>query len=184
MNYPMFDPLLDAVFVMGPQKEIYYCNEACVNLFDLPRKRIISGAPTYELFTFDDPELFIMPDGTKGEKKMTPYKEVRYLSCSGKEGLVQVTILPTQELFGRNKLWFVYFHDVTLEETLHRKYRRQLEEKEKALQQLREPLVELNKIVSSLSEKSTLTEGDLQSLRPVLDQFKSSTSKIFSGSNS
>ncbi len=137
MKYPMFDPLLDAVLVMGPLKEIYYCNDACVSLFDIPRKKIISGTPIYELLTVDDESLFITKEGTNGEKKETGYIEVAFDTKGGKKGLVQISILPTQELFGRNKLWFVYFHDVSLEERLHRKYIKQLQEKEKMISELK-----------------------------------------------
>ncbi len=126
----MFEPLLDAVLVVGPLKEVYYCNDACVSLFDLSRKKIVSECPIYDWLTVDDSSLFISKEGTKGELEETGYIEVNFESKSGKKGLVQISILPTQELFGRNKLWFVYFHDVSLEDRLHRKYLKQLQEKE------------------------------------------------------
>lgn len=172
----MFDPLIDAVAVVGPSKEVYYCNDSFVSLFDLPRKQIESGSPIYDMLTFDDPELLISKEGEKGKTEQTGYLEVGFKSKSGKSGLVQVCILPTQELFGRNKLWFVYFHDVSLEDRLHRKYVRQTKEKEKVLGQLeaiqsggqaleKEPSGQgdrLNQVIGALTEVSSKLEAGLK----------------------
>lgn len=163
----MFDPLIEAVLVMGPLKEIYYCNDSCVSLFDLPRKKLISGAPIYEMLSFSDPDLLITRSGTKGEKVETGYVEVKFTSKSGKSGLVQVLILPTQELFGRNKLWFVYFHDVSLEQRLHQKYVTQLKGNEKQKKLLDAPSSELSQ---KLLQLQTQLKAHSDTLRRVTEE--------------
>jgi two-component system chemotaxis sensor kinase CheA len=137
MDYSFFDGLIDSVFVINDAKGIVYCNEAAAKLCDSSVRRLAKGKPIYETIEFSDSTLFVMPEGTVGQNEPAPYVELKFKLKAGKEGKVQVAIQPFTEATG-DKRWVIMVRDVTIEEVLHAKYHKQLEEKEVYILQLQE----------------------------------------------
>ena len=106
----MLDILLEGVIALGPERQVFYCNDAFQKMFDLSRGRLFTGRPIYESLMFDDKNLFLMPEGSGGEDDVLHYKPVKFETHHGRKGDVQIAIVPTREVFAKNKLWFAYFH--------------------------------------------------------------------------
>ena len=127
--YHIFDEFLDGVFIFNQEKEILYCNEIGATIFGTRPKRAI-GKKTYEIFRIQNDSLFCTVSGTEGRDQPSHYVEVAYL---GKDthGSVQIMVKPCN-IFPNETHWLCYFHNVTEEQTLSDKYRREADEKEKA----------------------------------------------------
>lgn len=137
MDYSFFDGLIDAVFVINDSKGILYCNEAAAKLCDSSVRRLAKGKPIFETIEFSDTNLFVMQNGVAGRDEPSPYVELKFNLKSGKEGKVQIAIQPFADPSGE-KRWVVMLRDVTIEEVLHAKYHKQLEEKEVYILQLQD----------------------------------------------
>lgn len=151
MDYVFFDALIDAVFVINDQKVIVYCNESAAKLCDSSVRRLVRGKAIFDVIEFSDPDLFTMPDGQRGRETPTPYTELKFNLKSGKDGKVQIAIQPFFESSGE-KRWVVMIRDVTLEEVLHAKYHKQLQEKEVYIHQLQEAQQQLEKYSKNLEQ--------------------------------
>ena len=129
-RYSIFDFFLDGIFVIDENKNIVYSNQVAATLFGLRIKRLI-GKTCYEYFQFKDDTLFCMQNGEIGKDSPSKYLEVDFTSPKGAGGTVQVMVQPDK---GNEveKLWIVYFHDVTDEKRISNKYKTESEEKEKA----------------------------------------------------
>lgn len=147
MDFLVFDSLLDGVLVIDHMKKIVYANEAAGVLLGLPIKKITKGVHCYDLVQFDDPTLLCMPSGSWGVSEPTPYKEIAF-KTDGVTGKVQLSIQPLVQA-GQSERdqtlqqieeprWIIYLRNVTLEESLHRKYKIELEKKELIIQELKE----------------------------------------------
>ncbi|MCB0340678.1 MAG: PAS domain-containing protein [Pseudobdellovibrionaceae bacterium] len=157
MDYSIFDSLIDGVFVLRADRSVLYCNEAAATLAESSVRRLTRGGPIYDHFKFDDETLFVMPKGEWGKDEATPYKEVAFELKSGKLGRVQLAIQPFTDAAGELR-WVLMLHDVTLEEVLHKKYHKQLEEKEVVIDELKiaqEKLEAYSKNLESMVEERT-----------------------------
>ncbi len=156
MEYTFFDGLIDSVFVIGPGREVYYCNESAAKLCQSSVRRLARGKPIYDTIEFSDKNLFVMPEGTTGENEPAPYQEIEFkLKSAAKSGKVQVAIQPFSESSGE-KRWVVMIRDVTIEEVLHAKYQKQLENLEQLVEErtgeVKRANVMLNAIMNSLGQ--------------------------------
>ncbi len=142
MDYSFFDGLVDAVFVIKDDRGVVYCNNAAAKLCDTSVRRLSKGRPIYETIEFLDSDIFANEKGTDGRDEPLSYVEVKFKLKSGKAGKVQVAIQPFTEVVG-DKRWAVMIRDVTLEEVLHSKYHKQLEEKEVYIKQLKDAQTQL-----------------------------------------
>jgi two-component system chemotaxis sensor kinase CheA len=121
MDNKVFDTLLEPVFVIDIEKRITYCNEVAAQICDLSVRKLCKGMPIDQAILFLEsphflPQLAQIADAT-------PYQELSFQSTSGKNGKAQITCQP---LGPEN--WLIFFRDVTLEETLQKKYRAELEQ--------------------------------------------------------
>lgn len=131
LDLQIFDSLLEPTFVIDSSGQIIYCNEAGALLSDLSPKKIIRSKMKYgELFQFSEP--LTAYDDLQKVDGPSMYQELRF-SANGKDGRAQVTI---QRLDGDEPRWLIFMRDVTLEETLQKKYRRELEQKEGVISDL------------------------------------------------
>lgn len=162
MDYSIFDSLLDSVFVIDADRRIEYCNEPAAALCESSVRRLTRGKSLFDIFNINDSSLFLTPEGTVGKYEPLPFKEVTFNLVKGeKEGRVQVAIQPFEHPEGPR--WVVLFRDVTLEEVLHGKYRRELEGKEKLiveLQQAQAQLEEYSKGLEKMVEERTSELND------------------------
>ncbi len=174
MNYSLYDPFLDPVFVVDENRRVAYANEAATSFLETSLRRLSKAAPLHEFVEFDDLSLFVMPGGTWGMAEETAYREVQYKLRSGKNGRVQIAIFPLakQEDYSH---WMIILRDVTLEEVLVGKYRSEIVEKEEYIQRLQNAQAKLEdysrnleKMVSErtleLSEVSRLLRAIMESL--------------------
>jgi two-component system chemotaxis sensor kinase CheA len=161
MDYSFFDGLIDAVFVIGDDRGIVYCNEAAAKLCDSSVRRLAKGKPIYDTIEFSDANLYVMPQGSEGRDIAAPLKEIHFKLKSGKAGKVQIAIQPFKESSGLLR-WVVLARDVTLEEVLHAKYHKQLEEKEVYIQQLQAAQKQLEQYSKNLEQ---MVEARTQEVR-------------------
>lgn len=148
MDYSVFDFILDSVFVLNENKEIIYANEVGANLCDSTVKRLMGGRLSHEILSFDNNELFWMKKGSLGFESPSTYIETFFKNVKGRVGLAQVYIQPEPNEPNR---WLVFVRDVSLEETLHRKYKLELESKDKAYLELKdaqEQLIQVGKMAT------------------------------------
>ena len=135
MKFDIFDSFLDAVFVINKDRDIVYCNEAASVLTEMSMKRIVKTKKIYDILTFENKNLFVMPHGNLGRDKVQPFTELKFgVRGKEREGKVQLSISPIEE---EDNVWLVVLHDVTLEEQLHVKYLIELNIKEKVIEDLK-----------------------------------------------
>jgi two-component system chemotaxis sensor kinase CheA len=151
MDYSFFDPLIDCVFVLNSERGIVYCNESAAKLCESSVKRLSKGKPLYNFLTLTDQSFFGSASGTKGLDEPAPYEEVEFKMPDGKTGRVQVAIQPFKDVNNENR-WVVMMRDVTLEEVLHAKYHKQLEEKEIYINKLEEAQTQLESYSKNLEQ--------------------------------
>ena len=180
MDYSVFDFLLDAVFVLNEKKEIIYSNEVAANLCDSTVKRITTGKISYELLNFEKQDLFWMKNGSLGLASASNYVESRFENGKGQEGRAQVFIQPEPN---QEKKWLVFIRDVSLEDTLHRKYKIELEAKDQAYRELSEAqdqLIQIGKMATlgqfvatvshELNNPLAIVQGSAEELKDALTQ--------------
>lgn len=148
MDAKIFDTLLEPVFVLNKEKKILYCNEPAALICDLTVRKILRLNETFDqLFQFSLPVEYL--NTLEQVTDSTPYQEIDFSMSSGKTGKVQVTIQPFSEI-NAQATWIVFFRDVTLEETLQKKYRAELEQKEDVIKDLQKARAELEKYSRNL----------------------------------
>jgi two-component system, chemotaxis family, sensor kinase CheA len=127
MNYRIFDTLLEPVFVIDSEKKVLYCNEPAALICELSVRKITRGQIFDEILKFETTPLFLQTLTELNES--SPYQELNFEStASGKTGKVQLTAQPVPHTHTEKPAWLVFFRDVTLEETLQKKYRAELEQ--------------------------------------------------------
>lgn len=121
-DYSYFDALVDSVFVLNKDKGISYCNESAAKLFESSVRRLSKGRPLSEFAKFSNENLFT--------NDANPMQEVHFELLSGaKTGKVQMATQPFVNSQGETG-WIAVIRDVTLEEALHAKHHKQLQELE------------------------------------------------------
>lgn len=172
MDYKIFDSLLEPSFVLNKNQEIIYCNDSAANITGLSsRKMVRSKLKLTDTFEFACPVTALADLGLLGES--SPYQEVGFKNTEGQEGRVQITIQPLILKEGLETNYLVFFRDVTLEETLQRKYRKEFEQKEtyiRALEEARNQLEDYSKNLEVKVAERTAALGALnQKMKALLD---------------
>lgn len=170
----LFDALLEPTFAIDATGIVIYCNEAGATLCDLSPKKVLRMKKKLdELFLFEGGQLEAL--GTLATvTDSTPYQELRYKTLSEKEGRAQFTV---QRLDDTATEWIVFLRDVTLEETLQKKYRHELEQKEDVildLQKARAALEDYSKnletMVAQRTKELSALNGKMQALLDSLNE--------------
>lgn len=167
----LFDTLLEPLFILDQEGKIVYCNEAASLIVNVGVRKILrSKVKLQELVQFADPipaleNLISLTDPS-------PYQEVSF-QVEDKSGRVQLTV----QKFNDDPSWIVFFRDVTLEETLQRKYRAELEKKEdvirdleKAKAQIEDYSRNLEKMVAERTAQLSQLNAKMTALLDSLDQ--------------
>src|ERR1700744_5228700 len=112
MDTKGFDTLLEPIFIVDQDKRVLYCNEAASLMCDISQRKFLRSKPVLdEAFKFKGTlQAF---EQLTSVQSATPYQELGFSTETGKLGKVQITV----QSFTTDT-WLVYFHDVTLEETL------------------------------------------------------------------
>lgn len=170
----LFDALLEPTFAIDANGIVIYCNEAGANLCDLSPKKVLRMKKKLdEFFLFEGGQLEALGALTTVTDS-TPYQELRYKTLSEKEGRAQFTV---QRLDEAAQEWVVFLRDVTLEETLQKKYRHELEQKEDVildLQKARAALEDYSKnletMVAQRTKELSALNGKMQALLDSLNE--------------
>ncbi len=148
-DFKIFDSLLEPVFVIDDKQTILYCNEPAAIISDVSVRKIIRQKMTFEqLLQFSNPIELLL--NLSNITEPSPYIEISFQSCAGKIGKTQLTIQPLGH--DAHNAWLIYFRDVTLEETLQKKYRAELDQKEGVIKDLQKAQAELEKYSQNLEQ--------------------------------
>jgi len=166
MDAKIFDTLLEPVFVVNAEKKVLYCNEPAALLCDISVRKIMRSQPVFdELFKF---QATVENLGSlEHVSDATPYQEIAFSQDSGKTGKVQITFQPFSEMNGA-KTWIVFFRDVTLEETLQKKYRAELEQKEDVILDLQKAQAELEQYSKNLEKMVDERTAEIKKLNSLM----------------
>lgn len=144
--YSLFDTLLEPTFVLNAELKVIYCNEPAALIVGHTIRKV-SKMKFTDLFTFSE-EVPGLSD-ILNICDATPYKELTFTTPQGGEGKIQITIQPIFDAMG-DKNWIIFVRDVTLEERLQRKYRKELEQKEDVIKALEDAKVQLENYSKNL----------------------------------
>lgn len=123
MEFKIFDTLLEPVFILSADKKVIYCNEPAALICEMSVRKISRGQVFDEIIQFAEPLPFLQDLASLQDA--SPYLELSFKAASGKEGKAQITCQPIEHT---TPSWILFFRDVTLEETLQKKYRAELEQ--------------------------------------------------------
>lgn len=178
MDYKIFDSLLEPVFVIQKDQTVVYCNEPAGLLVDLsPRKIIRSKMKVYDLFLWHQPVHAFA--GLEPQLESTPYQEVTFQTPNGKSGRLQVTVQSSLHPSNLHEEWICFFRDVTLEETLQKKYRGELEQKETYILELQKAKTELELYSQNLEKMVQERTAEIKSLNTSMQALLDSLSQGF-----
>jgi two-component system chemotaxis sensor kinase CheA len=168
INYTLFDPLLEPVFILNTECKVVYCNETAATLISSTVRKIMRTQPLLtDLFQFS--EKIDGLDRLTEISDPTPYKEVNFTTTDGMTGKIQITV---QKLEGLDN-WITFIRDVTLEERLQKKYRAELDAKEGVIEELKKAQAELENYSHNLEkmveERTVEIRGLNQKLKALLD---------------
>lgn len=175
-DYRVFDTFQDAVLVIDGEGNLCYGNEAATLLFEVSSRRLSSGKPLSQFVTFQ-PDPFASAGPLSEVVEATQVKEVEFAAASGKSGWAQVSFQPQPEFFTedpeKKARWIVCLRDVSLEKTLHDKYKDELDQKESVIQDLRvaqAKLEDYSRNLEKMVEARTLELREAnQLLKTILD---------------
>jgi len=177
--FRVFESLLDAVLIIDDQRRILFGNTAAGLLLDVSARRLSSKKPLESILEL---EPSLIPSGVSlaDIDEPLPYREISFNATSGKSGWVQTSIQKwsyqaSLEDSQTSACWVIYLRDVTLEKTLHEKYRAELDKKEKVIEELSKAKVQLSDYsknlermvearTSELRQANTLIKSILDSL--------------------
>lgn len=167
MDFKLLDHILDSVWVFNSEKELIYFNGATAALLDVSPRRIKKGKKVHEFLTFEDPEVFFMPDGKKGKDSEMKLIEIPYKTFKGKEGMALVSI---KKLKSYDDYWICQARDITLEVNLHSKYHEKLREMEEANKKLEAYNKNLEKMVEERTAELKKANDFLEAMMNSLGQ--------------
>lgn len=167
MNFYFFDSLLDSVFVIDSQHAVLYANEMAGSLLQVSPRNLIRKAPQFDsLFIFAQ-ELASLKN-IESLTEASAYQEVGFKMQNGVSGVLQITIQPAGP--EENK-WIIFARDVTLEQTLHEKYKAELGQKEFLFNELQVAHQKLERYSQNLEEtvrQRTLQLSELNNLNQAM----------------
>ena len=147
LNYTLFDPLLEPIFILSRECKVVYCNETAAVLISSSVRKIMRSQPQLnDLFQFS--EKIEALDNLSLIQDPTPYKEVNFTTTDGLTGKIQITIQKLPDV----ENWITFIRDVTLEERLQLKYRAELDAKEGVIEELKKAQSELENYSRNLEK--------------------------------
>jgi two-component system, chemotaxis family, sensor kinase CheA len=155
MELKVFDSLLEPTFLINQKTEIVYLNEAGAQLVGIAQRKLMRQKPLLEtIFQFSVPLKSLCSLNQLTEA--SSYEEVQFESSEGNKGRIQITFQPYSWKgvdSSSESFFLVFMRDVTLEETLQRKYRKELEQKEGYIQDLEQARLDLQDYSKNLEVK-------------------------------
>lgn len=156
----LLDNLPEPIFAIGEDLGVRYCNETFANMIGVSKRVIREG---HNIFSYVDlGEKFLEKvDFTMQEFEASQSSEITFVTKEGQELTCQVS---GQVLFSNGeKVFLVFLKDMSLEISLHKKYRREMAEKEEFIKHLDRKLFETSFLfeISSLFSSNQTEESIL-----------------------
>jgi diguanylate cyclase (GGDEF)-like protein len=144
-EWKAFDFLIDAVFICKADGSLHYANESFFNLCQAGERVVRSHRDVRSVITLPE---FCWTAFRSEEFSYSGYQEVEYQLPDGAKGHVQVCSqrLIQSHSSGQSPFFLFILHDVTIEVRIHTKYRAQIAENERLIQQLDRNLKQSNLI--------------------------------------
>lgn len=178
VDYSVFDSLFDSAIVVGDDLKIVYCNEAAAQLAGSSVRRLTKGVRFPDVYQLKDPDLFVVAGGELGRDSAAPMREIDFtIKGSEKSGKLQVTLQPFSE--SGTKRWVILMHDVTLEETLHKKYQGELEQKEVYIRDLQDAKAKLEDYSKNLEQMVEERTAEVRTANRMLNAIMNSLGQGF-----
>ncbi len=168
MSYQLiYDCVQEPIVVVDQDGLVRYGNHAASLLLDVTQKRLASGRPLDSIVDLN-PNPLSFGSGLSAVKEETKITEVLFKLPNGQSGWVQVALQPQPEFLTREvgfgDRWIISMRDVTLERTLHSKYRGELDQKESVISDLREARTKLEEYSHGLEAKVQERTSELSEL--------------------
>ena len=173
MNTKVFDTLLEPTFVINFEKKIIYCNEPAALILESTPRKIMRQNPMLDVTLQFSDSVGALSDLSQINEP-SAYQEVSFKTESGRTGKVQLTVQP----FGEGEC-LVFFRDVTLEETLQKKYRGELEQKESVILDLQKARDELKNYAENLEKMVEARTQEIMSLNQTMSALLDSLTQGF-----
>ncbi len=144
MDYAHFDSFQDGVLVFDKMSNIKYINSSFSSLAGYSIKRILNRS-IREIFVFG-PETLAQADTCLRTRTAVPFMETEIVSHDQERHRVQIAASPLGEEYV-----LMTVHDVSVEESLQKKYKREIGEKEKYIEILNRKIFELEFMLDIIS---------------------------------
>lgn len=154
---------MDGILVIDTSGNLVYCNEALSTLTQIPLRQLRKKKNINEILKFEASSTELSKENLENLTEASPYTEVSIASNSGSLATVQVCFQPV--FVNEKKNILIFIKDVTLEERLQEKYKKELRQKEEVIEKLEGTL-------SNLSKKNTELDRKIFEISLVLDIFK------------
>lgn len=172
--YHVFDAFQDAVLVIDREGRVHYGNSGASILLEVSTRRLSAGRQLSQFLTLS-PDLASPGETLDAITEMTQSREVEFQLPNGRSGWVQVVLQPEPHGFsdGGEPRWIMTLRDVTLEKTLHSKYKAELDQKEAVIADLkaaREDLERYSQKLEVMVEERTIELREANALlKSILD---------------
>lgn len=151
----VFDNFVDAICIVGPDLKAVYFNPSFSILVEESSINHIMKKPVNELIEIFDFEWDKVKLGCKAFLE-TPVREMSYKTKTH-QGKLQITWKTLKDSEGNNRV-LIYIRDVSLEETLSRKYKEEITKKEDTIRVLDQHLFQISLIRDVLERTNTFDD--------------------------
>lgn len=151
----VFDNFVDAICIVGPDLKAIYFNPSFSLLVEESSINHIKKKPMDELIDINGFEWDRVKLGCKAFLE-SPVREMSYKTRTH-EGKLQITWKTIKDANGDNKV-LIYIRDVSLEETLSRKYKEEITKKEDTIRVLDQHLFQISLIRDVLERTNTFDD--------------------------
>lgn len=178
MNLIWLDTLLEPAVALDLKGVIVYCNESFAGILDSsPRKLIRSKAQFKSCFNFEQTIPWV--NDLASFPSPAAYIECFYTSTSSSTGKAQISAQRIDVADYDSPLVLIFFRDVTLEERLQKKYRGELEQKEKYIGELQSAQKQLEIYSKDLEKIVQERTWEIQKLNQVMKTLLDSLDQSF-----
>ncbi|MBL7545932.1 MAG: sensor domain-containing diguanylate cyclase [Bdellovibrionaceae bacterium] len=160
MDFNIFESSFDVVVVYDDSGLIEYANSSFYLFSGLSVARVIGKMTLGKVFIEID-EQPLKLNSFIGVKEARPMKVISFKTKSVEKGLGQYSIVPFEGKY------ILFFKDVTIEEELHKKYRREMGLKDKKIEEM-DSLIELLHNTRLVKEPSKILE---EFIKHILNNF-------------
>lgn len=142
-NFSLFDNLLDGVVVTARNEQVIYVNEALTSITHIKRRQFLKKNIHEAFKTL--PDILKYLSLSTNDKDHSSYSEIKILNEEIGLKVLQIS----KQINGEHSIYI--FRDVSVEETLHSKYKREISQKENLIAQLNRNVFELEFLLSTNS---------------------------------